>query len=158
MRRTVGVADRDRQRVGRVVGAWHMLQREQHLHHPPDLVLLRAARAADGVLDLLRRVGEARQPALAGREHHDATRLTDGERARRVATEVDVLHREDGDRVLVEQLADAPVDVRQADLHRSFRPGGDDAAVARDEAVAAAFDDAVAGVRGTWIDAEGDHR
>jgi hypothetical protein len=60
--------------------------------------------------------------------------------------------------VLVEQLADAPMDVRQADLHRRFGTSGDDAAVARDKAVAAAFDDAVAGVRGAWIDAEDDHR
>ena len=84
-RRAVGVADRDRQRVGRVVGPRQRLEREQRLHHPPDLVLVRAAGAADRALDLLRRVGAARDAALAGGEHDDAARLADGEGGRALA-------------------------------------------------------------------------
>ena len=59
--------------------------------------------------------------------------------------------------MLVEQLADAPVDVGQADLRRGLGTGGDDAAVEGEEAAATTFDDAVAGVRGAGIDAEDDH-
>ena len=133
-------------------------QRQQRLDHPRDLVLVRAAGAADGVLDLLRRVGDDVEAPLAGGEHDDAACLADGERARDVLAEVDVLHREDRHEVLVEQLADAPVDGGQADLHRSFRAGRDDAAVEREQAPAATLDDTVAGVGGAGVDAEDDHQ
>ena len=65
-RRGVGVADRDGERVGGVVGPRQLLEREQRLDHPLDLVLGGAAGAADRALDLLRRVGPARD-ARAGR-------------------------------------------------------------------------------------------
>ena len=83
------------------------------LDHPLDLALLGPAGAADGGLDLLRRVGRARQPALAGREDDDAARLADGERRAGVRAEVEVLDRERLRRVRVEQLAHARVDRRQ---------------------------------------------
>src|SRR3712207_8974041 len=46
-----------RSRVGRVVGARDLVEREQRLDHALHLVLLGAAAAADGGLDLLRGVG-----------------------------------------------------------------------------------------------------
>ena len=158
VRRAVDVADRDRQRVGGVLGMRRLLERQQRLHHARDLVLLRAPRAADGVLDLLRRVGDDLEPALAGGQHDDAARLPDGERARGVLAEEDVLHRDDLHEVLVEELADAAVDRREADLRRGLRARRDDAAVEGVEAAAAPFDDAVAGVGDAGIDAEDDHR
>ena len=94
VRRAVEVADRDRERVGGVLGVRRHLERQQRLDHARDLVLVGAARAADGVLDLLRRVGDDVEAALAGGEHDDAARLADGERARGVLAEVDVLHRD----------------------------------------------------------------
>ena len=53
------VADRDRERVGGVVGGRRLGQPEQGADHPLDLALAGAAGAADGHLDRLRRVGEA---------------------------------------------------------------------------------------------------
>ena len=159
VRRAVEVADRDRERVGGVLGVRRHLERQQRLDHARDLVLLRAPGAADGVLDLLGRVGDDVQPALAGGEHDDAARLADGERAARRSCRSrcppsrSTLHE-----VLVEQLADATVDRGEADLRRGFRAGRDDAAVEREQAPAAALDDAVAGVGGAGVDAEDDHQ
>ena len=59
-------------------------QREQRGDHPRDLVLRRAPAAADRALDLLGRVGEARDAALAGAQHRHAARLADGEGGARV--------------------------------------------------------------------------
>ena len=91
-------------------GRGSSVERQQRLDHPLDLALVRAARAADRALDLLRRVGEARQPALAGGEDDDAARLADRERRARVRAEVQVLDRERVGLVLVEQRAHARVD------------------------------------------------
>ena len=52
------------------------------------------AAAADGELDRLRRVGEARDVARAGGRQHGAARLADRERGAHVAAEEDVLDRE----------------------------------------------------------------
>ena len=54
------------------------------------------ARAADRALDLLGRVGAAREPALARGEDDDAARLADRERRAGVGAEVEVLHRQRG--------------------------------------------------------------
>ena len=103
-RRGVGVADRDRERVGGVVGPRQLVEREQGLDHPLDLVLGGAAGAADGALDLLGRVGPARDPALAGGQQHHPAGLPDGERRARVGAEVQLLDRHRLRPVLVEQL------------------------------------------------------
>ena len=92
----VGVADRDGQRVGRVVGRRQARSARAGAGPSAAPGLLGAARAADGALDLLRRVGRARQPALAGREDDDAARLADGEGGAGVRAEVEVL---DGQRL-----------------------------------------------------------
>ena len=98
------MADRDRERVGGVVGPRQLLEREQGLDHPLHLVLGGAAGAADGALDLLRRVGPARDAALAGRQQHDAARLPDRERRAHVGAEVELLDRDRLGPVLVQQL------------------------------------------------------
>ena len=107
--------------------------------HPLHLVLAGAAGAADRALDLLRRVGAARDAALAGGEQHDAARLADRERGARVGAEVEVLDRDRVGPVLVDQLADARVDRRPA-ARSSGAPGArlDHAAVERDQPPAAA--------------------
>ena len=104
-RRPVGVADRDRERVGRVVGLRQLGERRAALDHLLDLGLRGAAGAADRALDLLRRVGGARHAALAGGEQHDAARLADGERRAGVGAEVELLDRHRVGPVLVDQLA-----------------------------------------------------
>src|SRR3954447_12792334 len=55
----VGVTDRHREGIGGVVGLRRLAQRQQRPHHSLNLLLGRRARSADGLLDRLRRVGEA---------------------------------------------------------------------------------------------------
>ena len=75
------MADRDRQRVGRVVRRRQRRQAEQQLHHLLHLVLLGAAVADHRALDFGRRVLDDRQPGFDGRQHRDAARVTELERA-----------------------------------------------------------------------------
>ncbi len=156
-RRGVGVADRDRERVGGVIGPRQLLEREQGLDHPLDLVLGGAAGAADRGLDLLRRVGPARDPALAGGQHHDPAGLADGEGRAHVGPEVQLLDRNRLRPVLVEQLADAGVDDREPRGGVAGRAGLDHAPVERHHPPALTPHHAVARVGGAGIDAEDDH-
>ena len=86
----VGDADRDRERVGRVVGVRHLGELEDHGDHPPDLLLVRGAVARDADLDLVGRRLADGHARLGRREQHDAARLADrrtrsGRCARRTA-------------------------------------------------------------------------
>ena len=83
-RRRVHVADGDRQRVGGVVRRRRLGQPEQQLDHLLHLVLLGAAVADDGALDLGRRVLEDRHARLDRREHRDAARVAELQRAAHV--------------------------------------------------------------------------
>ena len=105
--RVAGVADRDRERVGGVVGLGRLGEPEQRADHLLDLVLGGGAAAADRHLHRLRRVVEAGDPALAGGEHRDAARLADGDRRAHVLAEVEVLERDRGRLVPGDQLARA---------------------------------------------------
>ena len=102
----VGVADRDRQRVGGVVGPRRRGQAQQRLHHPLRLVLLRAAAAAHRPLDLLRRVVAARHAALAGRDEHRPARLPDRKGGPYVLAEEQGLERDGVGLVRDEQVAE----------------------------------------------------
>ncbi len=151
------MADRHRERVGRVVGPRLLRQAEQRLDHARHLILLRAAAAADRALDLLRGVAGTRQPALAGGEQHHAARLPDGERRAHVLAEVQLLQRHRIRLVLRQQGVHRGVDLSQAALRRELRARADDAAVQCQQSTAAARDDAVAGVGQARIYAEDDH-
>ena len=70
-------------------------------------------------------------PALAGREHHDAARLPDGERGAHVLAEVELLERHRVGLVLVEQRRDRRVDLGQPPLVRRLARRLDHAAVER---------------------------
>ena len=113
------MADGDRERVGGVIGARLVLEREQHLDHPRHLVLLRASAAAHRALDLLGGVAAQGKPALAGGEHRHAARLPDGEGGAHVLAEVELLERKRVGVVLVEQLLDGARGCRPAGA-----PGG----------------------------------
>ncbi len=90
------VADRDGERVGRVVGLRRLREPEQGPHHALDLLLGRRPGAADRHLHGLRRVVEARDAALGGGEERDAPRLSHADRRAHVLAEVDVLEGECG--------------------------------------------------------------
>ena len=146
------VADRDRERVGGVVGGRRLGQAEQRADHPLDLGLVGGAGAADRHLDRLRRVGGAGDAALRRRQHRDAARLADHHRRADVAAEVDLLDRQRARLVPGHQLAERGVDLLQPPLHRHLRPRLDDAAVERDHAVALDPDDAEAEIRRARVD------
>ena len=87
----VGVADRHRERVARVVGERNLRQRQQRRDHPRHLILRGAAVSTDRPLDLLGRVGKALHAVLAGAQHRHPARLADGERGPHVLPEVERL-------------------------------------------------------------------
>ena len=77
----VGRPDRDRQRVGRVVGSWplaHARGRAGPSAGPAPCPPRRSRRSP--TLHLARRRLAHRRPVLGGRQQHDAARLADGER------------------------------------------------------------------------------
>ena len=152
-----GVADRDGERVRRMVGAGQVGQREQRLHHPLHLLLAGPARSAHRALDLLGRVGEAGDAALPGGQHDHPAGLPDGERGARVRAEVEVLDGERGRRVLVQERRHAGVDGGQPRAGIQPRRGLYHPAVERQQPTAAARHHAEARVRRAGIDAEGDH-
>ena len=133
------------------------VRREQRLDHAADLLLARATGAADGALDLLRRVGGARDRALPGREQHDAARLADRERRAGVVAEEEVLDRDGVRLVLVDELGDPRVDVGEAALQRRARRRLDHAGRQRRQAPGGGRHHAVARVGGAGIDAEDAH-
>ena len=133
-------------------------QPEQRLHHPRDLLLGRAAVAADRALDLLGRVAEARHAALAGGQHHDPARLADRERGAHVLAEVQLLERHRVGLVLLQQLLHGRVDVGQpALLRRSSAAVSITPPSSASRRPPRRSDDAVAGARQAGVDAEHDH-
>ena len=151
------MADRDRERVGGVIGARRLGQAQQRLHHPLHLVLRGATAAAHGALDLLRRVVVARDPALAGRDEHRPARLPDGERRADVLTEKQCLEGDGVGLVGRKKVVHALVEHGETALRRHARARLDHAAVERREPPGAARDDAVAGVGEAGIYAEDHH-
>ena len=88
------VANRHRQRIGGVVRRRHAVEPEQQLHHLPTCVLLRAPVADDGALDLGRRVFDDRHAGLDRRQHGDAARVPELQRAAHVGGVKQVLDRD----------------------------------------------------------------
>ena len=136
MTRRAGGATR-RAPIGPAVCAWQIatasasaascgdgrrLEPQQQLHHLLHLRLLGAAVADDRELDLGRRVFDDRQPGLNGREHGDAARVPQHERASHVAGMKQIL---DDDAVRpagLEQPDQAVVDELAGDREAPARP------------------------------------
>ena len=90
----IDVADRDRERVGRVVRRRHGRQAEDQLHQLLHLLLLGAPVADDRALDLGGRVLEHRHARFDGRQHRDAARVAELERAAHVHRVKQILDRD----------------------------------------------------------------
>src|SRR5215217_9220470 len=73
------VADRDCERVGLVRRRRRDLHPQDRLHHPLHLRFLGAPVAADGLLDVRRRVLHAPDPGARGRDENGAAGLPDRE-------------------------------------------------------------------------------
>jgi diguanylate cyclase (GGDEF)-like protein len=140
-----------------MIGARRLGERQQRLHHARDLALVGPPGAADRALDLLRGVIGAPDAALArGQKHHTAC-LADGKSCANVLTEIQCFKRDGIRPVLVEQLAQARVQRRQAALGRQPGRRPDDAAVDGDQPIPTANDDAEAAIGEAGIDAEDHH-
>ena len=121
--------------------------------------LLGAPVAADRALDLLRRVADARQ-RRAGRPPASPTprACPTANAVLHVLAEVQLLERHRVGLVLGDQRLERRRGCRPDGAPRASSARGlDHAAVERDQAPAAARDDAVAGVRQAGVDAEDDH-
>ena len=116
------MADRDRERVGGVIGARRIAEAQQRRDHPRHLPLVGAPAAAHGALDLLGGVAGARESVLTGRQHGRAAGMPDGERGAHVLAEVELLEGHRVGTVRVHQLAQSRVDVGQPALPREPAP------------------------------------
>ena len=153
-----GMAERDGQRIRGVLGRRLALEPEDRDDHPADLLLRRAAEAADRALDLRRRVlgrGDARRAAGGER---DPARLTDREDRARIETDEERLERRRVGRVAREHLDDALVDAVQALARVVARPRGDVAVGERCHALTLDTDHAEPRAGEAGIDTEHDHR
>ena len=109
-RRRECVADRNRQRVGGVARRRHLVEREDRLHHLPDLLLVGAAVAADRLLDPGGRVLSARDADGRRGDEHGSPRLPDGECDAGVCADERLLQRDRIRSVQGDQLLDARED------------------------------------------------
>ena len=153
----VQVANRDGERIGRVVRLRDRVEAQQHLHHLRDLRLLGAAVADDGALDLRGRVFDHHHAGLDRGEHRDAARVPELQRAARVDRVENVF---DGDAlgpVLGEQRRELAVDDRQLIGKRGAGPGAHGAAPNQLMTAAVAVDAAVTGAVRAGVDAEDPH-
>ena len=83
--------------------------------------------------------------------------MPDGERRLHVLAEVELLQRDRIGLVRDDQRIELGVQLGEAPLAREFGGGLDHAAGEREQPPAAAFDDAVSGVREAGVDSEHDH-
>lgn len=151
------MADRDGQGIGGMVGDRIRRQRQQHLHHADHLVLGRTATAADGTLDLLRRVVVAGDAPSTGSGENGTPRLADRERGADVLAEIQRLQSDRVWAVSIEQHGHALLKLGEPQLGGCARACADDAPVECDEAPGATTDDPVPEVRQPGIDAEDHH-
>ncbi len=87
------MANRHRERVGRVIGSRNLLQAQDRLHHPLNLNLVGAPVAAGRLLDPRRRVLEALNTGYRGGDENGAARLPDRERDAGVCADVGLFER-----------------------------------------------------------------
>src|SRR5687767_9901737 len=106
------MADRERERVGRIGGIEGLLYLKDGTDHGLNLILARVADPDARFLDLGRRVFEDRHTALGRGEQRDTRRLTDPDRGPRIGVEEQALDR---DRIWLILLHDALE--REAKIH-----------------------------------------
>lgn len=153
----VQMADRDGDRVCRVVRRRRLLEAEQQLDHLLHLVLVRAAIADDRPLDLRRRVLDHWNAGLHGGEHRHAARMSELQGGSGVDRVEDVLDRDAVRPVLREEPSDADVNGVESLGEAGARRDADSSA--RDELMPlpVGMHAAEAGALGTGIDPENLH-
>lgn len=140
-----------------MVARGSLTEGQHRRHHAGHLLLGGAAVTAYRCLDLLGGVGVTGKSALTAGEQDDAAGLPDGKGAACVLPEVEVLQRHHADVVLVDELEHLSVDGAQALLGSGGGARLNHATVERAQTPIARANHAVAGVRGSGVDAEHDH-
>ena len=151
------MADRDRERVGGVVRVRHLVEREDRLHHPPHLLLVGAAVAADRLLDTRRCVFGARETGGRRGDEHGSARLPDGERDAGVCADERFLQGDGIRGVQADQLLDALEDREQPSLQTLPRRRAPPPVADGPDAPAVDLNNPVPACSRPWIDAENSH-
>ncbi len=86
------MAERHRERIGRVIGPGNILKAEQHAHHLLHLALVGTAIAGYCLLYLGGCVLVDRHSGLRGCQHHHTARLPDRQRGRHIPREEELLN------------------------------------------------------------------
>ncbi len=151
------VTDRDRQRVGGVLGL-RIGFRQQHADHHSYLRLLAVAGADHGLLHLVGRIFGDRQSGARRHQHGDAARLAELQGRGGVAVDESVLDRRLLRRVFLDHRDQPVMDHDQALTQARPLAGFHRAAGDVDQPVAVGFDQAPAGTAEPRIDAENANR
>src|SRR5262245_8681056 len=151
------MADRDGERVGRVVRRWHRGEPEDQLDHVLDLRFLRAAVTDHGPLDLRRGVFEDRDTALDGGQHRHAARVTQLERTPDIHGMKQVLDGHGLRPALANDGGEPAVNEMELIGKGGESRGRNGAAHHNAVARPVGFDAAVTGALGAGVDAEDSH-
>ena len=157
-RRRERMADRDRERVGGVVGVGISSSARIAFTIRCHLLLVGAAVAADRLLDPRRRVLSAGDAGGRRGDEHGSPRLPDGECDAGVCADVRLLQRDGIRRVLRDQRLRRPSKIVSSRASGRSRGGRSPPPVARGpEAPVAFVDDPVPACSRPWVDAENLH-
>jgi len=153
------VADRQRQRIGRVGGPGRLSEPEQAGDHGRDLRLVGLTRPGDGRLDLARRVRAHRQPGPGRREQRDGAGLRGAHDRAHVVLAEDPLDGHLLGPVRGDQRGDLAVEVQQPCGQVGLRVGAHDLdGDQRARPARPTLDDADAAPGQPGVDAEHAHR
>ena len=153
----VGVADRDRERVGGV-GGLRPEPGQQALDHRGDLILRGMAGADHRALDRIGRIFVDRQAGERGRQQRDAARLAELEGRHRVLVDEGLLDRRLGRPPGRDHRDQAAIELGQTLRQRAPRGRAQHAGGNRAQPIGLDLDDAPAGALQAGIDADQAHR
>ena len=151
------MADGNRQRVGRIERRGRLAEAEQQLHHRLHLPFLCAAVTDDRLLHLGGRVFDDRHAGFDGRQHRDAARVPQLQRASRIGRMKQILDRHDIGPMPAHQRAELGVD--DLEFFGKGTRGGDRNGAAGDQSVASAIalHASVSGARRAGVDPKNLH-
>ena len=148
----MAVTDRGCQRVGSVVGLWHLRQMKHGLDHELHLRLFGAAIAHQSLLDLQRRIFVDNQPCLGARQNSHASGLAHQNRSLGVAVEKQLLYRGLRGLIFFYDLCQPVVKADEPLRHLHRRLGSQRTVVDDRKSVAGHIDDSVAENRIARVD------
>ena len=143
--------------VGGIDRPERLVDADEGLHHLLHLLLVGAAVAGNGALDLVRGIFDHITTTRRSLGHHDAARLPDRHRGADIHLEEDALDGHDLGRELVEQGTDIALELGEPDRKRQVCRGPDDPGGDGSGPGATLLDAAVTTARQTRIDPQNEH-